>query len=66
MSADPQTVTAPKAASRITGPFRIDPRSYSMIGALAAIWLLFSLLHERFLTPTNLSNLFLQMSVTSI
>jgi D-xylose transport system permease protein len=66
MSADPQTVTAPKAASRITGPFRIDPRSYSMIGALAAIWLLFSLLHERFLTPTNLSNLFLQKSVTSI
>lgn len=46
--------------------FKFDARAYTMIGALLAIWVLFSLLHERFLSPTNLSNLFLQMSVTSI
>ncbi|MFC6334592.1 sugar ABC transporter permease [Paenibacillus septentrionalis] len=45
---------------------KFDARAYTMIGALIAIWVLFSLLHERFLSPTNLSNLFLQMSVTSI
>jgi len=46
--------------------FRFDARAYSMIGAVVLIWTFFSLMHERFLTPTNLSNLFLQMSVTSI
>jgi D-xylose transport system permease protein len=46
--------------------FKFDARAYTMIGALLAIWLLFTLLNDRFLSPTNLSNLFLQMSVTSI
>ena len=48
------------------GWLKFDARAYTMIGALLSIWLLFTLLNERFLTPTNLSNLFLQMSVTSI
>lgn len=46
--------------------FRFDARAYTMIGALGFIWLFFTLMNERFLSPTNLSNLFLQMSVTSI
>lgn len=46
--------------------FKMDIRAYTMVGALIAIWLLFSLLNDTFLTPRNLSNLFLQMSVTSI
>ncbi|KIL35081.1 D-xylose ABC transporter permease [Cohnella kolymensis] len=46
--------------------FKIDVRAYTMIGALLSIWILFSLLHERFLSATNLSNLFLQMSATAI
>ena len=44
----------------------MDIRAYTMIGALIAIWILFSLLNSTFLTPRNLSNLFLQMSVTSV
>lgn len=66
MSAETQAVAAQRGASRLAQLFRIDARSYTMLGALASIWLLFALLHERFLTPTNLSNLFLQMSTTSI
>ncbi|WP_058308160.1 sugar ABC transporter permease [Gracilibacillus massiliensis] len=46
--------------------FKLDVRAYTMIVALIAIWLLFSLLNDAFLTPRNLSNLFLQMSVTAI
>jgi len=46
--------------------FKIDVRAYTMIAALLSIWVLFSLLHERFLSATNLSNLFLQMSATAI
>jgi D-xylose transport system permease protein len=46
--------------------FKMDIRAFTMIGALLAIWLLFSLLNGTFLTPRNLSNLFLQMSVTSV
>lgn len=46
--------------------FRFDARAYTMIGALCFIWLFFTLMNERFLSPTNLSNLFLQMSVTAI
>ncbi|TVY01292.1 sugar ABC transporter permease [Cohnella terricola] len=46
--------------------FKIDVRAYTMIAALFSIWVLFSLLHERFLSATNLSNLFLQMSATAI
>jgi D-xylose transport system permease protein len=46
--------------------FKLDVRAYTMIAALVGIWLLFSFLHDSFLTPRNLSNLFLQMSVTSI
>lgn len=45
---------------------KFDARAYTMIGALMFIWALFTILNERFLSSTNLSNLFLQMSVTSI
>jgi len=45
---------------------KFDARAYTMIGALLSIWVLFTFLNERFLSPTNLSNLFLQMSVTAI
>ncbi|MUT68769.1 sugar ABC transporter permease [Paenibacillus sp. NEAU-GSW1] len=60
------TETVPARPSRMQNWFKFDARAYTMIGALIAIWVLFSLLHERFLSPTNLSNLFLQMSVTAI
>src|SRR5690554_6534075 len=46
--------------------FKLDVRAYTMIGALLGIWLLFGFMNDRFLSVTNLSNLFLQMSVTSI
>ncbi len=46
--------------------FKLDVRAYTMIGALLGIWILFAFMHDRFLSVTNLSNLFLQMSVTSI
>lgn len=45
---------------------KMDVRAYTMIGALVAIWLLFSFMSDSFLTPRNLSNLFLQMSATSV
>jgi D-xylose transport system permease protein len=44
----------------------IDIRSYTMSFALIGIWLLFSLLSDSFLTSRNLSNLFVQMSVTAV
>ncbi|WP_139491185.1 sugar ABC transporter permease [Brevibacillus dissolubilis] len=43
-----------------------DMRTYTMIFALIAIWVLFTFLNDTFLTARNLSNLFMQMSVTSI
>nr|WP_218827835.1 sugar ABC transporter permease [Paenibacillus rigui] len=46
--------------------FKMDVRAYTMVGALILIWVLFGLLNDTFLTPRNLSNLFTQMSVTSI
>ncbi|RXZ84011.1 sugar ABC transporter permease [Paenibacillaceae bacterium] len=46
--------------------FKMDVRAYAMIGALVVIWILFSLLNDNFITARNLSNLFLQMSVTSV
>lgn len=46
--------------------FKLDVRAYTMMGALLSIWILFGFMHDRFLSVTNLSNLFLQMSVTSI
>ncbi|GAB6936106.1 sugar ABC transporter permease [Calditerricola yamamurae] len=45
---------------------RFDLRAYTMILALVVIWVFFALLNDAFLTPRNLSNLFLQMSVTAI
>ncbi|MBO8164319.1 MAG: sugar ABC transporter permease [Brevibacillus sp.] len=44
----------------------LNVRTYTMIFALLAIWIFFSLLTDTFLTPRNLSNLFIQMSVTAI
>nr|WP_051074282.1 sugar ABC transporter permease [Effusibacillus pohliae] len=44
----------------------LDVRSYTMIFALIAIWVLFSLMSDSFLTARNLSNLFVQMSVTAV
>lgn len=66
MSAEPQPqATGPGPTRKITW-FKMDIRAYSMIAALVAIWLLFSFMSDAFLTPRNLSNLFLQMSVTAI
>ncbi len=45
---------------------KIDVRSYTMIGALILIWVMFTLINENFLSARNLSNLFTQMSVTAI
>jgi len=45
---------------------RVDLRAYTMILALIVIWIFFSFMNDYFLTARNLSNLFLQMSVTSI
>lgn len=45
---------------------RFDLRAYTMILALIVIWIFFSFMNDYFLTARNLSNLFLQMSVTSI
>jgi len=44
----------------------MDVRAYTMVGALILIWVLFGFLNPTFLTSRNLSNLFTQMSVTSI
>jgi D-xylose transport system permease protein len=61
-----ETNSAGTARSGKKNLFVLDMRAYSMIGALLVIWVLFSVLNDTFLTPRNLSNLFLQMSVTSI
>jgi D-xylose transport system permease protein len=45
---------------------KFDLRAYTMIIALVGIWILFAFLNDTFLTSRNLSNLFTQMSVTSI
>lgn len=45
---------------------KMDVRAYTMVGALILIWVLFGVLSPTFLTSRNLSNLFTQMSVTSI
>ncbi|MEF2965489.1 sugar ABC transporter permease [Paenibacillus sp. M1] len=45
---------------------KMDVRAYTMVGALVLIWVLFGILDPTFLTARNLSNLFTQMSVTSI
>ncbi|WP_379133203.1 sugar ABC transporter permease [Paenibacillus sp. sgz500958] len=45
---------------------KMDVRAYTMVGALILIWVLFGFLSPTFLTSRNLSNLFTQMSVTSI
>lgn len=45
---------------------KMDVRAYTMVGALVLIWVLFGFLNPTFLTSRNLSNLFTQMSVTSI
>lgn len=66
MSMNPESAFNQTEAKRRPNWFTFDARAYTMIGALLSIWVLFSLLHERFLSPTNISNLFLQMSVTSI
>ena len=66
MSMNQETVVNQTKTKRRPSWFTFDARAYTMIAALLSIWVLFSLLHERFLSPTNISNLFLQMSVTSI
>ena len=47
--------------------FKFDLRAYAMLVALVAIWIFFYLNTDgQFLTPRNMSNLAVQMSVTSI
>ncbi len=55
-----------KSSASIRDWFKMDIRAYTMIGALVAIWLLFSTMSDTFLTARNLSNLFLQMSGTAV
>jgi D-xylose transport system permease protein len=45
---------------------KIDIRAYTMVAALLVIWIFFDLVDSTFLTARNMSNLFTQMSVTSI
>lgn len=45
---------------------RMNIRSYTMIAALILIWIFFDVKNTEFLTSRNLTNLFEQMSVTSI
>ncbi len=67
MSVNGKIVMEQQAGSRPRASWlKFDARAYTMIGALLSIWALFTILNERFLSATNLSNLFLQMSVTSI
>nr|WP_275266288.1 sugar ABC transporter permease [Calorimonas adulescens] len=47
--------------------FKLDIKTYAMVIALLAIWIIFSATtHGSFLTPRNLSNLFRQMAITGI
>ncbi|WP_342423772.1 sugar ABC transporter permease [Paenibacillus sp. FSL E2-0178] len=63
---EPEAVPA-AGGSRLRGLFgKMDMRAYTMVGALILIWVLFGVLNPTFLTSRNLSNLFTQMSVTSI
>lgn len=66
MSANSDLALGQVESKQKTSWIKIDVRAYTMIAALLSIWILFSLLHERFLSATNLSNLFLQMSATAI
>lgn len=66
MNMNQETVLNQSKSKQRPNWLKFDARAYTMIGALLFIWTLFSLLHDRFLSPTNISNLFLQMSVTSI
>ncbi|MGG4344757.1 sugar ABC transporter permease [Paenibacillus lautus] len=63
-----QKQEAPAAKSSLWGSLfgKMDVRAYTMVGALVLIWVLFGILDPTFLTARNLSNLFTQMSVTSI
>ena len=63
----PQTESADAKSALWSGLFgKMDVRAYTMVGALILIWVLFGILDPTFLTARNLSNLFTQMSVTSI
>lgn len=63
----PQTESPDAKSALWSGLFgKMDVRAYTMVGALVLIWMLFGLLDPTFLTARNLSNLFTQMSVTSI
>ncbi len=54
-------------AYEATGKIKIPWRALTMVGALLAIWVVFTTTTDGiFLTPRNLSNLFRQMAVTSI
>lgn len=66
MSANMSSGTAKNRVGTKRKLFQMDVRAFTMIGALIVIWLLFSLLNDAFLTPRNLSNLFLQMSGTAV
>ncbi|ETT46673.1 sugar ABC transporter permease [Paenibacillus sp. FSL R7-0337] len=63
---EPEAVPAAGGSRMRTLFGKMDMRAYTMIGALILIWVLFGVLNPTFLTSRNLSNLFTQMSVTSI
>ncbi len=54
------------AVGYVVKQFRVNLQTYTLIGALIIIWLLFSSMTEgRFLMPQNFSNLFRQMTITA-
>lgn len=63
----PKTNTAQGPAREEQPRKRLDLRAYAMFGALLVIWTFFTFTTDgAFLTPRNLSNLAVQMSVTGI
>ncbi len=67
MTIHSETPLAPEQSLWRRLSLKFDIRSYTMIIALAAIWIIFSILTEgQFLTPRNISNLSRQMSITAV
>ncbi|MCC6277807.1 MAG: sugar ABC transporter permease [Oligoflexia bacterium] len=62
-----ETMAFKQGALQRPSPFKLALRTYTMVLALAAIWLTFAIMTDgAFLQPRNLSNLLRQMSVTGI
>lgn len=61
------TVTNSNEKQGLIGALKTNLRSYIMVIALVALWIVFSVLTQGvFITPRNMSNLFRQMATTGI